>query len=155
TALNCLAGLLSLSSGSVWLDSTRIDQLKPEARGFGMVFQNYALFPHMSVRKNIGFGLAMQGRSKADIQRKVDEALAIVRLGDQAKCVRSARRRISIFDPRIPTSRNSWAIATRFVRAPPKPEICSASVLGAPACTARRSMPRPMATLSRRFVPTI
>jgi len=85
TALNCLAGLLNLSGGSVWLDNTRIDQLKPEARGFGMVFQNYALFPHMSVRKNIGFGLAMQGRSKADIQRKVDEALAIVRLGDQAE----------------------------------------------------------------------
>jgi putative spermidine/putrescine transport system ATP-binding protein len=85
TALNCLAGLLNLSGGSVWLDDTRIDQLKPEARGFGMVFQNYALFPHMSVRKNIGFGLAMQGRSKAEIQRKVDEALAIVRLGDQAE----------------------------------------------------------------------
>ena len=85
TALNCLAGLLSLSGGSVWLDNTRIDQLKPEARGFGMVFQNYALFPHMSVRKNIGFGLAMQGRPKVEIARKVDEALAIVRLGDQAE----------------------------------------------------------------------
>src|SRR6478735_198017 len=85
TALNCLAGLLSLSGGSVWLDNTRIDQLKPEARGFGMVFQNYALFPHMSVRKNIGFGLAMQGRPKAEIARKVDEALAIVRLGDQGE----------------------------------------------------------------------
>ena len=85
TALNCLAGLLNLSGGSVWLDSTRIDQLKPEARGFGMVFQNYALFPHMSVRKNIGFGLAMQGRPKAEIARKVAEALAIVRLGDQAE----------------------------------------------------------------------
>ncbi len=84
TALNCLAGLLTLTSGSIWLDSTRIDRLKPEERGFGMVFQNYALFPHMSVRKNIGFGLAMQGRPKAEIQRKVEEALSIVRLGDQA-----------------------------------------------------------------------
>src|SRR5690349_21522245 len=83
TALNCLAGLLTLSSGSIWLDSTRIDRLKPEERGFGMVFQNYALFPHMSVRKNIGFGLAMQGRPRAEIARKVDEALATVRLGDQ------------------------------------------------------------------------
>ena len=83
TALNCLAGLLTLSSGSIWLDDTRIDRLKPEERGFGMVFQNYALFPHMSVRKNIGFGLAMQGRPKAEISRKIDEALAIVRLGDQ------------------------------------------------------------------------
>jgi len=85
TALNCLAGLLTLSSGSIWLDKNRIDQLKPEERGFGMVFQNYALFPHMSVRKNISFGLAMQGRSKAEIVRKVDEALSIVRLGDQAE----------------------------------------------------------------------
>jgi putative spermidine/putrescine transport system ATP-binding protein len=85
TALNCLAGLLTLSSGSIWLDNTRIDQLKPEERGFGMVFQNYALFPHMSVSKNIGFGLAMQGRSKTEIQCKVGEALSIVRLGDQAE----------------------------------------------------------------------
>jgi putative spermidine/putrescine transport system ATP-binding protein len=84
TALNCLAGLLTLSSGRIWLDDTRIDRLKPEERGFGMVFQNYALFPHMSVRKNIGFGLAMRGRSKTEIQRKVDEALSIVHLGDQA-----------------------------------------------------------------------
>jgi putative spermidine/putrescine transport system ATP-binding protein len=83
TALNCLAGLLTVSSGSIWLDSDRIDGLRPEERGFGMVFQNYALFPHMTVRKNIAFGLAMQGRPKAEIERKVDEALAIVRLGDQ------------------------------------------------------------------------
>jgi putative spermidine/putrescine transport system ATP-binding protein len=83
TALNCLAGLLTLSSGSIWLDKDRIDGLKPEERGFGMVFQNYALFPHMTVRKNIAFGLAMQGRPKVEIARKVDEALSIVRLGDQ------------------------------------------------------------------------
>jgi putative spermidine/putrescine transport system ATP-binding protein len=83
TALNCLAGLLTLSSGSIWLDKDRIDGLKPEERGFGMVFQNYALFPHMTVRKNIAFGLAMQGRPKAEIAHKVDEALSIVRLGDQ------------------------------------------------------------------------
>ena len=81
TALNCLAGLLTLTGGSIWLDQTRIDRLKPEERGFGMVFQNYALFPHMSVRRNIGFGLAMQGKSKDEIGRKVEEALSIVRLG--------------------------------------------------------------------------
>ena len=83
TALNCLAGLLTLTGGSIWLDQTRIDRLKPEERGFGMVFQNYALFPHMSVRRNIGFGLAMQGKSKDEISRKVEEALGIVRLGQQ------------------------------------------------------------------------
>jgi putative spermidine/putrescine transport system ATP-binding protein len=83
TALNCLAGLLTLTSGGIWLDSARIDRLKPEERGFGMVFQNYALFPHLSVRRNVGFGLVMRGVGKADIDRKVSEALSIVRLGDQ------------------------------------------------------------------------
>jgi putative spermidine/putrescine transport system ATP-binding protein len=85
TALNCLAGLLTLSAGSIWLDQTRIDELKPEQRGFGMVFQNYALFPHMSVRRNIGFGLQMQNRPSAEIARKVDEALSIVRLAAQSE----------------------------------------------------------------------
>src|SRR2546423_6651251 len=61
TALNCLAGLLPLSGGRIWLDGKRIDDLPPEKRGFGMVFQNYALFPHMSVRRNVGFGLKMRG----------------------------------------------------------------------------------------------
>jgi putative spermidine/putrescine transport system ATP-binding protein len=85
TALNCLAGLLTLSSGSIWLDSTRIDRLRPEHRGFGMVFQNYALFPHMSVKRNIAFGLSMQNRAKAEIVKKVSEALSIVRLADQGE----------------------------------------------------------------------
>ncbi len=83
TALNCLAGLLPLTGGGIWLDDARIDRLRPEGRGFGMVFQNYALFPHMSVRKNIGFGLKMQGRPKAEIDQKVEEALTLVRLTAQ------------------------------------------------------------------------
>jgi putative spermidine/putrescine transport system ATP-binding protein len=83
TALNCLAGLLTPTSGSIWLDDTRVDRMKPEDRGFGMVFQNYALFPHMTVRRNIGFGLAMRGERRADIARKVDAALALVRLEGQ------------------------------------------------------------------------
>jgi len=83
TALNCIAGLLTLSAGNIWLDKTRIDRLAPEERGFGMVFQNYALFPHMVVRRNIGFGLSMHGVDKDEIKHKVDEALSIVRLGDQ------------------------------------------------------------------------
>jgi putative spermidine/putrescine transport system ATP-binding protein len=80
TALNCLAGLLPLSGGSIWIDEKRIDGLAPEERGFGMVFQNYALFPHMSVRANIGFGLKMRRVSKVDTKRRVDEALRLVQL---------------------------------------------------------------------------
>jgi putative spermidine/putrescine transport system ATP-binding protein len=83
TALNCLAGLLPTTGGGIWLDDKRIDTLRPEDRGFGMVFQNYALFPHMSVRKNIGFGLMMRGAAKARIAQRVDEALAMVRLKGQ------------------------------------------------------------------------
>ncbi|HSU06029.1 MAG TPA: ABC transporter ATP-binding protein [Acetobacteraceae bacterium] len=84
TALNCIAGLLTLTGGAIWLDDRRIDRLGPESRGFGMVFQNYALFPHMTVRRNIGFGLVTQRRPKAEIARRVQEALALVRLEAQA-----------------------------------------------------------------------
>ncbi|OQM73560.1 ABC transporter ATP-binding protein [Manganibacter manganicus] len=83
TALNCIAGLLATTGGSIYLDDKRIDQLKPEDRGFGMVFQNYALFPHMTVRSNIGFGLKMRGTPKAEIAKRVDEALGLVRLEGQ------------------------------------------------------------------------
>src|SRR3989440_12940307 len=60
TALNCIAGLLPVTGGTISLDHQRIDLLPPEKRGFGMVFQNYALFPHMTVRKNVAFGLLMR-----------------------------------------------------------------------------------------------
>jgi len=80
TALNCLAGLLPLSGGSIWLDQKRVDTLPPEKRGFGMVFQNYALFPHMSVRRNVGFGLKMRGIGGKEAWRRVDEALRLVQL---------------------------------------------------------------------------
>ncbi|MEK9967722.1 MAG: ABC transporter ATP-binding protein [Ferrovibrio sp.] len=83
TALNCLAGLLTLTGGSISLDDRRIDQLKPEERGFGMVFQNYALFPHMTAEKNVGFGLRMQGLPKAEIDERVAKAMALVRLDEQ------------------------------------------------------------------------
>jgi putative spermidine/putrescine transport system ATP-binding protein len=83
TALNCIAGLLQVTGGAIYLDDQRLDELGPENRGFGMVFQNYALFPHMSVRRNVGFGLVTQRRPKAEIARRVDEALGLVRLEAQ------------------------------------------------------------------------
>ena len=80
TALNCIAGLLQLSGGRIMLDDTRIDVLPPEKRGFGMVFQNYALFPHMTIKKNIGFGLMMRGIGKSEIDTRVLQALQLVQL---------------------------------------------------------------------------
>src|SRR3977135_449100 len=71
TALNCIAGLLPLTAGSISLDEMRIDVLPPEKRGFGMVFQNYALFPHMTVRRNVAFGLRMRGIAMAEAEWRV------------------------------------------------------------------------------------
>jgi putative spermidine/putrescine transport system ATP-binding protein len=86
TALNCIAGLQPLTGGGIWLDKQRIDVLPPEKRGFGMVFQNYALFPHMSVLENVGFGLKMRGESKAETLRRARAALQLVQLvGHEAK----------------------------------------------------------------------
>ncbi len=84
TALNCLAGLLPLTAGGIWQDDKRIDVLPPEKRGFGMVFQNYALFPHMTVRGNIAFGLQMRHLSKGDVKRRTDEAIRLVQLEEHA-----------------------------------------------------------------------
>jgi putative spermidine/putrescine transport system ATP-binding protein len=83
TALNCIAGLLPLTGGEIRLDGRPIHELEPEKRGFGMVFQSYALFPHMTIRKNVGFGLAMQGVPKAEAERRIDDALDLVRLRSQ------------------------------------------------------------------------
>jgi putative spermidine/putrescine transport system ATP-binding protein len=83
TALNCIAGLLDVSGGRIMLDDRRIDTIRTEERGFGMVFQNYALFPHMTIRRNVGFGLKMRGVPKPEIERRVAAAIATVRLQGQ------------------------------------------------------------------------
>ena len=85
TALNCLAGLLPLTHGQILLDGRRIDTLPSEKRGFGMVFQSYALFPHLTVEKNIAFGLQMRGVPKAEAAARVHEAIALVKLEQHAK----------------------------------------------------------------------
>jgi putative spermidine/putrescine transport system ATP-binding protein len=84
TALNCVAGLVPLTGGRIWLDERRIDELPPEQRDFGMVFQNYALFPHMTVRRNIAFGLRMHKVPKAERTKRVAEAIELVQLIDHA-----------------------------------------------------------------------
>jgi putative spermidine/putrescine transport system ATP-binding protein len=80
TALNIIAGLIPATTGEVWIDGERIDHLPPEKRGFGMVFQNYALFPHMNVFANIAFGLQLQRRPASEITERVHQILDLVQL---------------------------------------------------------------------------
>src|SRR6478672_2673419 len=80
TALNCIAGLLPVTGGTISLDERRIDLLPPEKRGFGMVFQNYALFPHMTVRRNVAFGLMMRGTPAEEMKTRVARAFTLVQL---------------------------------------------------------------------------
>jgi putative spermidine/putrescine transport system ATP-binding protein len=80
TALGVIAGLIPASAGEVWLDEQRLDRVPPEKRGFGMVFQNYALFPHLTVFDNVAFGLSLQSRPAAEIQERVQTMLGLVRL---------------------------------------------------------------------------
>lgn len=83
TALNCLAGLLEPDAGQIELDGQDIVRTAPERRRFGMVFQNYALFPHLTVERNIAFGLQMQRVPRASIGERVTRALDMVRLREQ------------------------------------------------------------------------
>ncbi|ASD64176.1 ABC transporter ATP-binding protein [Bdellovibrio bacteriovorus] len=82
TLLRIIAGLESATSGQILLDGQRVDHLPAQKRPFNMVFQRYALFPHMSVGENIAYGLRLKGLGKDQIEAKVAEVLALVDMGE-------------------------------------------------------------------------
>ncbi|QJB55348.1 sn-glycerol-3-phosphate ABC transporter ATP-binding protein UgpC [Pseudodesulfovibrio sp. zrk46] len=81
TVLRMVAGLEEISGGEILIDDRVVNQESPKDRNVAMVFQNYALYPHMTVRENMGFSLKMRGHDKADIIAKVDDAARILELG--------------------------------------------------------------------------
>ncbi len=85
TLLRIIAGLLAPDSGSILFNGKDITDLAPEKRRAAMVFQNYALWPHMTVAENVAFGLKIQGESASVIRTKVAEMLELVRLSDCGK----------------------------------------------------------------------
>jgi putative spermidine/putrescine transport system ATP-binding protein len=111
TILMMLAGFENASSGDIILDGTKIDHLPPYKRGMGVVFQSYALFPHMNVAQNVAFPLEMRGVPRAEIRERVDAALARVQLrhladrrpdqlsGGQQQ--RVALTRALVYEPRV------------------------------------------------------
>jgi putative spermidine/putrescine transport system ATP-binding protein len=84
TCLMMLAGFEPATHGEIFLDGQPINRVPPHKRGIGMVFQNYALFPHMTVGENLSFPLEVRGMSKSDREEKVKRALDMVRLGEFA-----------------------------------------------------------------------
>ncbi|MEX3776312.1 ABC transporter ATP-binding protein [Pseudomonas sp. MYb118] len=81
TLLRLIAGLEEVSGGTIELDGRDITEVSPAKRDLAMVFQTYALYPHMSVRKNMSFALDLAGVSKAEVEKKVAEAARILELG--------------------------------------------------------------------------
>ena len=74
TLLRMIAGLEEVSAGEVFIDGEMVNEVPAAKRGLAMVFQSYALYPHMSVRKNLSFGLQTMGAPRAEIKRRVEEA---------------------------------------------------------------------------------
>ena len=84
TTLQMIAGFTEVSQGSITLDGRDITSTPPNSRGLGIVFQSYALFPHMTVFENVSFGLEMRRLDKAQRLERVSAALALVHLEDLA-----------------------------------------------------------------------
>jgi len=84
TCLMMLAGFEAATSGEIYLKGQPINNVPPHKRNIGMVFQNYALFPHMTVAQNIGFGLEMLGKPKGEVATAVGKMLNLVRMHDLA-----------------------------------------------------------------------
>ena len=131
TLLRSIAGFVIPDSGAIRVEGRDIAGLPPEKRGTAMMFQSYALWPHMTVAANIGYGLRMRGWKKDAIATRVDEMLALLQLegfaprpvtqlsGGQRQRVRSAARSPSIrrcfcstSRCRISTTRSGWNCVT-------------------------------------------
>ena len=85
TTLRTLAGFIAPSRGEIHFNGARVTHLRPEERNFGIVFQNYALFPHMSVFENIAFGLRVRREKKAAVRRRVEKYAGMAGVGDHLR----------------------------------------------------------------------
>ncbi|MCK5454584.1 MAG: ABC transporter ATP-binding protein, partial [Calditrichia bacterium] len=82
TAMRMVAGLEEVTTGEIFIDDREITELPPRNRNVSMIFQNYAVWPHMTVYENIAYALKLKKMKKDDIDRTVDEVAAIVKIGE-------------------------------------------------------------------------
>src|SRR5262245_63011919 len=82
TLLRMIAGLEDITEGEIAIGGKVVNDVEPADRGVAMVFQSYALYPHMSVERNLSFGLRMTGHDKADIARRVERTAKILRIDE-------------------------------------------------------------------------
>jgi multiple sugar transport system ATP-binding protein len=146
TLLRMVAGLEEISSGDLLIDGQRVNDYPPSQRGVAMVFQSYALYPHMTVRENMGFGLKTLGSKKSDIDPKVDEAARILQLtplldrlpkelsGGQRQRVAIGRAivkqpKVFLFDEPLSNLDAALRVATRLEIAKLHHDIGSASMI--------------------------
>lgn len=111
TCLMMLAGFETVTHGQICIDEKPVNDIAPQKRGIGMVFQNYALFPHMTIEENLAFPLRVRKLSRQDIEDRVRKSLDLVALGQFAKRMpaqlsggqkqRVALARALIFEPRL------------------------------------------------------
>ncbi len=78
TTLRMIAGLESISGGSLFIENSKVNDLPPKDRDIAMVFQNYALYPHMTVRDNMAFGLKLRKYDKQEIKTRVEQAAEVL-----------------------------------------------------------------------------
>ncbi len=111
TFLRMIAGLEETTSGDIFIDDVRINDLSPRERDIAMVFQNYALYPHMTVAENMGFALKLAGQTAADIAKRVSKASDVLDLDPYlarkpaalsgGQCQRVAMGRAIVRDPKV------------------------------------------------------
>ena len=128
TALRMIAGLEDITDGELRIGDTVVNDKAPKDRDIAMVFQNYALYPHMTVRDNMGFALKIAGEDKATINQKVEEAATILDLTGHL----TASRRTC---PAASASASPWA--ARSSAAPARSSWTSRSRTWTPSCACR------------------
>lgn len=125
TLLRMIAGLEEITQGDMQLDGTRINEIPPQERDIGMVFQSYALYPHMNVADNMAFGLKLARTEKGEIRRRVQHAAEMLHLTELLE-----RKPKDLSGGSV----SGWRLAARWSRSPPCSCLMSHFPTSTPHC---------------------